>query len=778
MTEPAITPELVAKHNLTPDEYAKIKDILGREPGYTELGIFSVMWSEHCSYKNTRPLLKTFPTKSPKILVGAGEENAGIIDIGDGIAIAFKIESHNHPSAVEPFQGAATGVGGIVRDIFTMGARPVCAVNSLRFGELSNSEVRRLFSGVVSGIAHYGNCFGIPTVAGEVYFDKSYEGNPLVNAFCLGVLRHEQIARGAAKGIGNPVFYVGPATGRDGLAGAAFASQDLTEESAEQQRGAVQVGDPFMEKLVCEACLELLATGVVAGIQDMGAAGLTCSTCETAARAGTGIEIELDKVPQRVPNMSSYEIMLSESQERMLIIVKKGHEAEVQRIFDKWDLPWAEVGVVTDTGRMVVRHHGTIIADIPAKKIADESPIYQRASAEPKYLAEVRAFTLDGIADTTDAVSNLKTLMAWPTIASKNWVYRQYDYLVRDNTLVSPGSDAAVLRIKEDSLPGGAVEGKPVPEKIIAISVDCNGGYVYLDPYEGGKIAVAEACRNLACSGAVPLGATDNLNYGNPHNPELFYQLKESVRGLADACRHFNAPVTGGNCSLYNQSPNGPIDPTPTVAVVGLIEKSEHITTQWFKDEGDVIVLLGNVVDRGDKLSGLGGSAYLKQIIGKKTGTPPRLDMEREKALHDALRGWIAQGAVKSAHDCSEGGLAVALAESCISQQVARETPRLIGANIDLTVLSAPQPGEDAGSRRRVDALLFGEGQSRIVISCTPQNAAKIIGQAKILDIPAAQIGTVGGDKLTIKAPQGEFAWACAELHDLWWNSIRRAMES
>src|SRR5512136_892973 len=402
MTEPVITPELVAKHNLTPEEYAHVKQILGREPSYTELGIFSVMWSEHCSYKNTRPLLKTFPTKSKKILVGAGEENAGIIDIGDGLAIAFKIESHNHPSAVEPFQGAATGVGGIVRDIFTMGARPVCSVNSLRFGPIESRNCedaqaaannRRLFGGVVAGIAHYGNCFGIPTVAGEVYFDKSYEGNPLVNAFCLGVLRHEDIVRGRASGVGNPVFYVGPATGRDGLAGAAFASQDLTEESAEQQRGAVQVGDPFMEKLVCEACLELLATGAVAGIQDMGAAGLTCSTCETAARAGTGIEIDLVKVPQRAPNMTPYEIMLSESQERMLIIVQKGREDEVKRIFDKWDLPWAEIGRVTDTGRMVVRNNGQVVADIPAKKLADEAPVYQREAREPDYLKSVRAFT-------------------------------------------------------------------------------------------------------------------------------------------------------------------------------------------------------------------------------------------------------------------------------------------------------------------------------------------------------------------------------------------------
>src|SRR5438874_2305233 len=480
-TQPAITPELVKKHNLTPEEYDKIKAIIGREPTYTELGIFSVMWSEHCSYKNTRPLLKTFPTKSPKILVGAGEENAGIIDIGDNLAIAFKIESHNHPSAVEPFQGAATGVGGIVRDIFTMGARPICALNSLRFGELTSPEARRLFSGVVAGIAHYGNCFGIPTIAGEVYFDKSYEGNPLVNAFCLGVLRHEQIARGAAKGIGNPVFYVGPATGRDGLAGAAFASQDLTEQSADQQRGAVQVGDPFMAKLVMEARLELLATGAVAGIQDMGAAGLTCSTCETAARAGTGIEIELSKVPQRAANMTPYEIMLSESQERMLIIVKKGREAEVQRIFDKWDLPWAQIGTVTETGRMVVKNRGQVGADIPAKKLA-------------------------------------------------------------------------------------------------------------------------EAARNQACSGDVPLGTTDNLNFGNPHNPEIFYQLKESVRGVAEACRIFNAPVTGGNVSLYNQNPDGAIDPTPTIAMVGIIQKPEHITTQWFKDEGDAIILFGEPVDKDDPL--------------------------------------------------------------------------------------------------------------------------------------------------------------------------------
>jgi phosphoribosylformylglycinamidine synthase len=827
MTEPAITPELVAKHNLTPDEYAHAKQILGREPSYTELGIFSVMWSEHCSYKNTRPLLKTFPTKSKKILVGAGEENAGIIDIGNGLAIAFKIESHNHPSAVEPFQGAATGVGGIVRDIFTMGARPICSVNSLRFGPITENRMgsarasraavdapstakaddeassvtredacaprteilnnRRLFAGVVAGIAYYGNCFGIPTIAGEVYFDKSYEGNPLVNAFCLGVLRHGQIARGAAKGIGNPVFYVGPATGRDGLAGAAFASQDLTEESAEKQRGAVQVGDPFMEKLVCEACLELLATGAVAGIQDMGAAGLTCSTCETAARAGTGIEIELDKVPQRAPNMSSYEIMLSESQERMLIIVHKGREEEVKRIFDKWDLPWSEIGFVTDTGRMVVKHHDEVVADIPAKKIADESPVYQRDSKEPEYLKEVRAFRLDGIPDTQDAKADLLKLLAWPTIASKNWVYRQYDHMVRDGSVVCPGSDAAVLRIKADSLPdadsGITHHASRIADKFIALTVDCNGAYVYLDPYEGAKAAMAEACRNLACSGAVPLGTTDNLNMPSPLKPELFWQMKESVRGLADACKAFNAPVTGGNCSLYNQSPAGPIDPTPTVAVVGIIEKPEHVTTQWFKDEGDAIILLGDAVDQDDSLLGLGGSAYLQVIHGQKNGTPPRCDLETAKNLHTTLLGLIQSGLVKSAHDCSEGGLAVCLAESCISQLVARETPRLIGAMVDLQAVaqasglcSRLNHRPEACATMRLDALLFGETQSRVVITCQPLDAVKVVERAKLMGVPAAQIGRVGGDQLAVKTAAGEFSVPVAELHDAWWNSIARAM--
>lgn len=774
MHEPAITPELVAKHNLTPEEYQKILEILGREPGYTELGIFSVMWSEHCSYKNTRPVLRTFPTKGASILVGAGEENAGIVDVGDGVAIAFKIESHNHPSAVEPFQGAATGVGGIIRDIFTMGARPVAALNSLRFGELTNPEVRRLFTGVVGGIAHYGNCFGIPTIAGEVAFDRSYEGNPLVNAFALGVLRHEQITRGAAHGVGNPVFYVGPATGRDGLAGAAFASKDLTEESAEQQRGAVQVGDPFMEKLVCEACLELLATGAVAGMQDMGAAGLTCSTCETAARAGTGIEIELDRVPQRAPGMSSYEIMLSESQERMLIVVHKGREEEVKKVFDKWDLPWAEIGFVTDTGRMVVRHGGRVVVDLPAKKLADEAPVYHRDATEPAYLTEVRSFRLDGIPDSGDRVAELKSVLGNSTVASKNWVYRQYDHMVRDGSVVCPGSDAAVIRIKADSLPVmseavKAIAGdRPVPEKFVAFTVDCNGTYVYLDPYEGGKAAVTEACRNLACSGAVPIGSTDNLNFGNPHNPEIFWQLKESVRGLAEACRAFQAPVTGGNVSLYNQRGSlGAIDPTPTVAVVGIIDKIEHITTQWFKQAGDAIVLLGDAVDLSDPIQGMGGSIWLKAVHGLKTGSPPRVDLEVATKLHTTLIGLIREGVVHSAHDCSDGGLAVALAECCFTHQVARETFQFLGAEVDLTAVAG---------LARTDALLFGETQNRVVISVSRTDAARVVRQALAMGVPAAVIGTVGGEALTMKGAAGSLSSPVAALHDVWWNSIARSM--
>ena len=770
MPDPEITPEVIEEHGITPEEYERILEVLGREPNFTELGIFSVMWSEHCSYKNTRLLLKTFPTQSPKVIVAAGEENAGVIDIGDGLAVAFQLEAHNHPCAVEPFQGAATGVGGIIRDIFTMGARPIACMDSLRFGRLESPRVRQLFRGVVAGISHYGNCIGLPTVAGEVYFDSSYEGNPLINVFSLGVLRHSQIARGAAKGVGNPVFYVGPATGRDGLAGAAFASQDLTEESAEQQRGAVQVGDPFMEKLCMEACLELLATGAVAGIQDMGAAGLTCSTCETAARGGTGIESDLAKVPQRAPDMTPYEILLSESQERMLIIVHKGCEEEVKRIFDKWDLPWAEVGEVTGDGMMVVKNHGEVIASVPAAKLADDAPIYHREAREPAYLGQTRALRLDDIPALADPRAALAKLLSWPTIASKNWVYRQYDHTVRAGTVLSPGSDAAVIRVKADSYPILPADAPTddIPVKFLAMTVDCNGVHVYLDPYEGSKATVAEAARNLVCSGARPLGATDNLNFGNPHNPELFWQLRESVRGLAEACEAFGTPVTGGNVSLYNQNPAGAIDPTPTVGMVGLIDKPEHITSQWFKDDGDAIILLGQAVNSDDPLLGLGGSALLQIEHGRKEGTPPPCDLARESVLHDALLGLIATGAVKSAHDCAEGGLAVALAECCISQLTARNTPRLTGASLDLGGLDGV----------RVDALLFGESHGRVVITTSEAEAGAAIERAKLLGVPAARIGIVnGGETLDIVIGETHFSWELIELHDVWWNTIARAME-
>src|SRR6266567_1775122 len=590
--DPVVTPELVKQHGLTSEEFERIKKILGREPNFTELGIFSVMWSEHCSYKNSRRELKKFPTTGPNILVKAGEENAGVVDIGDGWAVAFKIESHNHPSAIEPFQGAATGVGGIIRDIFTMGARPEFCLNSLRFGPITdgNSKIaanRRLFTGVVSGIAHYGNCVGIPTIGGEIYFDESFDGNPLVNVFCLGVLRHKELARGTAEGAGNPVFYVGAETGRDGLAGAAFASRELTEQSRED-RPAVQVGDPFKEKLLLEACLELIARDAVAGIQDMGAAGLTCSTCETASRGGSGIEIDLAKVPRRESGMTPYEIMLSESQERMLIIAKRGREDVVRQVFDKWDVPCAEIGRVTNDGIMRVRNDGAIAAEIPAKALADEAPLYSREARHGTAENAEDAELIKKISakSASSAVESLRELLRDPTIASKNWVYRQYDHTVRTGTMVKPGSDAAVFFVR-------------YANKILAATTDCNSLYCALDPREGGKIAVAEAARNLTCSGAKPLAVTDNLNFGNPYKPENFWQLREAVEGVAEACRAFGTPVTGGNVSLYNESPTGVVDPTPTIGMVGLIDDEKHVTTQWFKNHGHVIILVGTVVPRG-----------------------------------------------------------------------------------------------------------------------------------------------------------------------------------
>jgi phosphoribosylformylglycinamidine synthase subunit PurL len=775
--DPVVTPDLVKQHGLTPEEFDRIKKILGREPNFTELGIFSVMWSEHCSYKNSRKELKKFPTTSPNILVKAGEENAGVVDIGDGWAVAFKMESHNHPSAIEPFQGAATGVGGIIRDIFTMGARPEFCLNSLRFGpitanrksQISNLKLaanRRLFTGVVSGIAHYGNCVGIPTIGGEIYFDESFEGNPLVNVFCLGMLRHEQLARGTAEGTGNPVFYVGAETGRDGLAGAAFASRELTEQSRED-RPAVQVGDPFKEKLLLEACLELLARGAVAGIQDMGAAGLTCSTCETASRAGSGIEIDLAKVPKREPGMTPYEILLSESQERMLIIARHGKEDVVREVFEKWDVPCAEIGRVTSDGMMRVRNNGAIAAEIPAKALADEAPLYSREAR--KHTAEVaedaelmrKLSTLS----VSSVVESLRQLLRDPTIASKNWVYRQYDHTVRTGTIVKPGSDAAVFFVR-------------YANKFLAATTDCNSMYCALDPREGGKIAVAEAARNLTCSGAKPLAVTDCLNFGNPYKPENFWQLREAVEGIAEACRAFGTPVTGGNVSLYNESPAGVVEPTPTVAMVGLIDDEKHITTQWFKDEGDVIILIGAAVaagaDRGGREAShateaevnapaynLGGSQYLKVCYELKIGPPPYVDLAHEIKVQNVVRDLIRRGLVKSAHDCSEGGLAVALAESCFNPE------KLFGAEIDVEASDTPAA-----------TVLFNESQSRIVISVAPEDLDSTMSILRQRDVLFKQLGKVCDDELRIQVTNESFAWSITDLYDDWWNSIRRLVES
>ncbi|HEX4706799.1 MAG TPA: phosphoribosylformylglycinamidine synthase subunit PurL [Candidatus Udaeobacter sp.] len=778
--DPVVTQELVKQHGLVPEEFERIKKILGREPNFTELGIFSVMWSEHCSYKNSRKELKKFPTSDRNILVKAGEENAGVVDIGDGWAVAFKMESHNHPSAIEPFQGAATGVGGIIRDIFTMGARPEFCLNSLRFGpivahasgspehesavaDLRRDEARkrdacatiasnrRLFTGVVSGIAHYGNCVGIPTIGGEIYFDESFEGNPLVNVFCLGVLRHEQLARGAAEGAGNPVFYVGAETGRDGLAGAAFASRELTEQSRED-RPAVQVGDPFKEKLLLEACLELLARDAVAGIQDMGAAGLTCSTCETASRAGSGIEIDLAKVPKREPGMTPYEILLSESQERMLIIAKRGKENVVREVFDKWDVSCAEIGRVTNDGIMRVRNNGAVAAEIPAKALADEAPLYSREARKLTAESAEDAELIKKISanSASSAVESLKQLLRDPTIASKNWVYRQYDHTVRTGTIVKPGSDAAVFFVR-------------YANKILAATTDCNSLYCALSPRDGGKIAVAEAARNLTCSGARPLAVTDCLNFGNPYKPENFWQLREAVEGVAEACRAFGTPVTGGNVSLYNESPAGVVDPTPTVGMVGLIDDEKDVTTQWFKNEGDAIILVGEIGDE------LGGSRYLKVCHYLKLGPPPHVDLPHEIKVQSAVRDLIRAGLVRSAHDCSEGGIAVALAECCFNPE------KLFGAEISVARASGLRGEEDR--KRDACATLFNESQSRIVISVGAENLDQAMSMLRQREVPFQQLGRVSSDKLRIRLNEDEFAWPIADLYDDWFNAIPRAVE-
>lgn len=752
--DPSITPELIADHGLTPDEYERLKGILKREPTYTELGIFSVMWSEHCSYKNSRKQLKNFPTEGPQVLIKAGEENAGVIDVGDGWAVAFKVESHNHPSAVEPFQGAATGVGGILRDIFTMGARPVINMNSLRFGRPNSGQVQQLVDGVVGGIAHYGNCMGIPTIGGDVYYDETYETNCLVNAFSLGIMKINEIQRGEATGVGNPVFYVGAATGKDGIHGATFASTELTEES-EAKRSSVQVGDPFMEKLLLEACLELFQTDHIVGIQDMGAAGLTCSTCETASRGGSGVEIDVALVPQREANMTPYEILLSESQERMLVIVKKGREEAVHKIFEKWDLHAVEIGHVTDDGLMRVKYNGKVVAEIPAREIADDAPLYDPPASKPKYLKAVSAWQLSELPQPgSDMTGILTKLLSEPTIGSKKDIYRRYDHMVRTGTVVLPGSDAAVFWMRE-------------ADKYLSLAADCNGRYCYLDPVMGSRIAVAESARNIVCSGGRPLALTDCLNFGNPTKPEIFWQFKACVQGLKEGCVAFNTPVTGGNVSFYNENPEGAIDPTPLVVMVGQIDKKEHITPQWFKKEGDAVCLLDGLQD--DALAGVGGSEYLGRIHELKTGNPPCMDLKKEKALQDALLKAITSGLIRSAHDVSEGGLAVCAAECCFTAPMEVESEAvMLGAKLDFTPVASRTP--------RQDALLFGEQQSRVIVSLAPENVTALEEIAKEFGVKCDLLGTVTGDELEITMNQGTLIKSKVdELKKAWRDAYKNA---
>jgi len=712
---PVIDQQVLERHGLTDEEYARILELLGREPSLTELGLFSVMWSEHCSYKSSRVHLRTLPTAGARVLQGPGE-NAGAVDIGGGLAAVFKIESHNHPSFIEPYQGAATGVGGIIRDIFTMGARPIALLNSLRFGSLDDPVVRRTFTGVVAGIAGYGNSIGIPTVGGEIGFDESYAGNPLVNVFCLGIARADEIVKAAASGAGNPVYYVGAKTGRDGIHGATMASAEFDERSAEK-RPAVQVGDPFMEKLLLEACLEVMKSGALVGIQDMGAAGLTCSTCEMGARGGVGIEIDVARVPQRESGMTPYEIMLSESQERMLLVVKRGRESDVERIFEKWDLHAVRIGEVTADGRLRVKDHGTVVADVPNRALTDDAPVYRRPMTEPAYLREAQQLSWAALGAPPAAAEVFRMLLASPNIASKRWVYRQYDHMVRTNTIVIPGMGAGTVRIKGTS-------------RALAMSVDCNARFVYLDPFRGAQLAVAEACRNVACAGALPIGATNCLNFGNPERPEIMWQFARAVEGMNAACRALEVPITGGNVSLYNETDGRAVLPTPTLGVVGVIEDASRVVTRAFKSDGDVIVLLGESRDE------LGGSEYLKVVHGLIRGVPPALDLDRERALQRLLVDAAAAGIVRSAHDCAEGGLAVTLAE-CVFDTG-------LGLEVNLAAVPADRSGlADA-------ATLFGESASRVAVSVDPEHARDLLERAAAAGVPAALIGRVGGTRIRI----------------------------
>jgi phosphoribosylformylglycinamidine synthase II len=740
MTATEITPDVIAAHQLTDEEYRRIVSLLGREPSITELGIFSVMWSEHCSYKSSRLHLKKLPTRSKLVLVGPGE-NAGIIDIGDGYAIAFKIESHNHPSFIEPFQGAATGVGGILRDIFTMGARPIAVLDALRFGSLDAARNRRILEGVVSGIAHYGNCFGVPTIGGETVFEPCYNGNPLVNVFALGVFKHDEIFYGRASGIGNPVIYVGAKTGKDGIHGASMASAEFTEE-AKQKRPNVQVGDPFMEKLLLEACLEAMKTGAIVGIQDMGAAGLTCSTCEMGSRAHTGIEIDLRYVPQRETGMTPYEIMLSESQERMLIVAEKGREDEVFQVFRKWGLDAVTIGVVTPDGMLRVKDDGQVVAEIPNRALADEAPLYERPHTTPYRPAPLQGPMLS-ITDSPERIeADLIALLTSSDICSKRWIWEQYDYMVRTNTLEGPGADAAVVRIKET---GTAV----------AMALDGNQRYCALSPREGTKLIVAECCRNLAVVGADPVAATNNLNFGNPERPEIMAQLVESIEGMAEACAFFNTPITGGNVSLYNETLGEAIFPSPVMGIVGLMRTAKP-TPMHFQNEGRSVVLLGG--PGSATYERFGGTQYAKVVMNALWGLPPALDMAYEKRVHDAMRRIISEGLAESAHDLSDGGLAVGVAECSFGAAG-------IGARLDLDSDLEPQ------------LLLFHEGPSRILLSTS--EPGKIAALARDFGVESAVAGVTMKGKLQL-SNRSQVLLDCdlAAIKDQWQNALERKLSS
>ncbi|MGB2868970.1 MAG: phosphoribosylformylglycinamidine synthase subunit PurL [Bacteroidota bacterium] len=738
--EPKVTLELALEHGLTKDEYDRILKILGRVPTYTELGIYSVMWSEHCSYKNSIALLKTLPRSGGKLMVNAGEENAGLVDIGDGLAVAFKIESHNHPSAVEPYQGAATGVGGILRDIFSMGARPIAVLNSLRFGSLSDARSQYLFKRVVKGIADYGNSFGVPTVAGEVYFDDCYRLNPLVNAMAVGIVEHGKVAKAIASGTGNSVMIVGSFTGRDGIHGATFASEEISEKS-EAKRPAVQVGDPFVEKLLLEATLEAIGTGFIIGVQDMGAAGITCSTTEMSAKGNTGMKLDLDRVPLRETGMTSYEIMLSESQERMLFVVKKGHEADVNKIFDKWDLHAEVIGTVEAGDSVKISVGGNQVANVPAQSLVlgGEAPVYTRDSKEPTYLTRTRGFRTSSIPAPSDYVKVLKALLRSHSIASKHWVYEQYDSMVRTNSLITASGDAAVVRVK------GTRKG-------LAVKVDCNAAYVYLNPRRGASIAVAEAARNVVCTGARPLAITNCLNFGNPYDPEVYWQFKEAVAGIGEACRILETPVTGGNVSFYNESHEESVYPTPVIGMLGLLDDAGLAISAEFKHPGDDVWILGR------NLGEIGGSAYLQQVTGKLQGDIPELDLEYEKKVQDCCLDIIEKRLIGSAHDVSEGGLAVALAECAIEAQ----------GNIGVEILEGHRNG------MRKDFELFGESQSRIIISSHSRNRSEVESICKENTVEIQRIGSVINEPVIVIKP--EIRLSVEEARGLYENAIEDAL--